>query len=452
MQSGNRCWTERKRERKDKVFVISAAESMSMKSRRNNTKSHSLRTHRGFYSDERDLREHLERRDQQDFQGENSVQRKWQSTKYDMEVQNLERRNSEYAFSSHSVSLNLKDYNCWKPINGQIKPSVREYTCVVNWRWRAVFCKGMLREKLTRIWRIDKTLLSRGKYWITTKIGRMSCAAWSGIAHSESIERDQVRRLQERLVYNEDSKKTSMILTHRAVLTVSTFLIKLLLPRVQESLAAKLECCDMHETIRVFLETFLIVNKLDEILMNYRFVQENWQHYSRIWEQKELRKFRAKNYGNQHFTLLSNRKQDKKSRRVESVQCLWLTMPRVLGLVLKAWQFRVISPRKCICKNSSTKQNVRAGSWMSEQKFTQRLVTKGEGQTFLTRKIGELSLVQMETFAISAQACHGRPWDYVERSGRRKEISPRTSILFSTKSEGTDWREKLKQTKGQYCD
>ena len=115
--------------------------------------------------------------------------------------------------------------------------------------------------------------------WITTKIGRMSCAAWSGIAHSESVERDQVRRLQERLVYNEDSKESSVILTHRAVLTVSTFLIKLLLPRVQESPAAKLECCDMHETIRVFLETFLIVNKLDEILMNYRFVQENWQHY-----------------------------------------------------------------------------------------------------------------------------------------------------------------------------
>ena len=25
-------------------------------------------------------------------------------------------------------------------------------------------------------------------------------------------------------------------------------------------------------------------------------------------------------------------------------------MPRVLGLVLKAWQFRVVSPRRCICK------------------------------------------------------------------------------------------------------
>ena len=282
----------------------------------------------------------------------------------------------------------------------------------------------------------------------------MSCAAWSRIAHSESIERDQVRRLQERLVYYGVSKESSVILTHRAVLTVSTFLIKLLLPRVQESRAGKLECCDIHETIWVFLETFLIDNMLDEIAKKYRFVRENWQHYSRIWEQKELRKFRAKNYCNQHFILLSNRKQDKKSRRVESVQCLWLTVPRVLGLVLKAWQFRIVSHRECICKNSSTKQNVRAGSWISEQKFTQRLVKKGEGQTFLTL-IGKLEnwvLFKWRQLQFSAQACHGTPWDYVERSGRRKEISPRTRILFSTKSEGTDWREKLKQTKGQSCD
>ena len=56
--------------------MISVTESMSKKSRRNSTRSHSLRTHRGFYSDERDLREHIERRAQQDFLGENSVQRK----------------------------------------------------------------------------------------------------------------------------------------------------------------------------------------------------------------------------------------------------------------------------------------------------------------------------------------------------------------------------------------
>ena len=49
----------------------------------------------------------------------------------------------------------------------------------------------------------------------------------------------------------------------------------------------------------------------------------------------------------------------------------------------------------------------------------------------------------------STHACHGTPR---ERSGRRKEISPGASILFSTESEGTDWREKLKQSEGQSCD
>ena len=62
-------------------------------------------------------------------------------------------------------------------------------------------------------------------------------------------------------------------------MTALTFLIKLLLPRVLESLAAKLECREMHERIRVFLEPFLIVNMLNEILKNYTMIQEIGQHH-----------------------------------------------------------------------------------------------------------------------------------------------------------------------------
>ena len=62
-------------------------------------------------------------------------------------------------------------------------------------------------------------------------------------------------------------------------MTMPTFLIKLLLPRVQDILAAKLECREIHERIRVFLESFLIVNLPDEILMNYTMIQEIWQHH-----------------------------------------------------------------------------------------------------------------------------------------------------------------------------
>ena len=89
----------RQREREDRDgSVISVGESMSRKSRRKSTRSHSRQTHREFYSDERDLREYFERRLQQAFQGENSVQRKLYSTELNMEMHYL----------IHNVSLNFK--------------------------------------------------------------------------------------------------------------------------------------------------------------------------------------------------------------------------------------------------------------------------------------------------------------------------------------------------------
>ena len=106
---------EREREREEREgSVISVAESMSRKSRRNSITSHSLQTHREFYSDERDL----DRRAQQAIRGDNSVQRKLYSTEYNMEIQNLERRNSEYAlFESQrgleSQRLQLLEANQW---------------------------------------------------------------------------------------------------------------------------------------------------------------------------------------------------------------------------------------------------------------------------------------------------------------------------------------------------
>ena len=60
-----------------------------MKCRRNSIRSHSLQTHREFYSDERDLRGHLERRAQQAVLDENSVQRTLYSTEYDTEIKNF---------------------------------------------------------------------------------------------------------------------------------------------------------------------------------------------------------------------------------------------------------------------------------------------------------------------------------------------------------------------------
>ena len=56
-------------------FATSVAKSMSMKSRRNSIRSHSFPTHKEFYSDERDLRGHLEWRAQHAILGEKSIHR-----------------------------------------------------------------------------------------------------------------------------------------------------------------------------------------------------------------------------------------------------------------------------------------------------------------------------------------------------------------------------------------
>ena len=107
------------REREEREgSVISGTESMSKKSPRNSTRSHSLQTHREFYSDEGHFREHFERRAQQAFLGEYSVQGQFFSTECNMEIQNLERRNSEYALIEsqrklESQRLQLLEANQW---------------------------------------------------------------------------------------------------------------------------------------------------------------------------------------------------------------------------------------------------------------------------------------------------------------------------------------------------
>ena len=81
----------RQREREEREgSVINVAESMS---RRNSTLSHSLQIHREFYSEERDLRDVNEELNKRVL-GTNSVHRKSYSTECNMEIQNLERRNS----------------------------------------------------------------------------------------------------------------------------------------------------------------------------------------------------------------------------------------------------------------------------------------------------------------------------------------------------------------------
>ena len=277
----------------------------------------------------------------------------------------------------------------------------------------------------------------------------------SGITYGESLERNQVRRLQELLVYIEDSE-----IFHDPDWLSSydgpTFLIKLLLLQVQESLAAILECCEIHGKIWVFQETFLVVNMLDEILMNCAMIREIWRRCWVFWEQKELRKVNAENHFSQHLYLaLPPFRQ--KVWTVESVLCSWLTVPWVLGLVFKAWQFRVISPRRCICRKFPDQTKFQSWIVNFRVEVCAKARNQWKGAKFLHRA-EDWRMFSAEDYWIlfkcrhlqfSTHACHGTPR---KGSGRRKEISPRTSILLSTESEGTDWREKLKQSKGQSCD
>ena len=232
-------------------------------------------------------------------------------------VWNEETQNVLYL--SHNGSLNLKDYSSWRPIKGQIKLSVREYTC-------------------PRIWRIEKPLLWRGKHWKTTKIGRNSYATWSGITHSESI--------LLRSWITEQLWRTYV--PHQALLTSSSRKLsrEVGMPR------------NTRENMSI-PGNVLIVNMLDETLMNCTLIQEIWQHHreslmmSRILRTAGIEKSESEEpLQSIPLLCLTARARQKKSRRWKSVFCLWfVTMPRVLGPVLKvAWQFRVISPRRCIWK------------------------------------------------------------------------------------------------------
>ena len=157
-----------------------------------------------------------------------------------------------------------------------------------------------------------------------------------------------------------------------------TFLIKLLKPRVQESPAAKLKCFEIQERIWVFLETLLIVNMVDEILMNYPIIQEIWQTPSGtaddVDNSEKIRK--SENSGSEEplqstFLPCFSVRARRKSRRQISLMSMTNHAVGIWTCTQVAWQFQVIYPRKCICI-SLTKRNFKAGSWIFKQDFAQK--------------------------------------------------------------------------------
>ena len=122
----------RQREREEREGSLISVVDVKEKSTEQ-YKSHSLQTHIVFYSDERDLREPLERRAQQAILDEKSVQRKLYSTEYNMEIQNSWRRNSEYALFESQRELESQRRQLLKANQWTDQAERGEYICVADW-------------------------------------------------------------------------------------------------------------------------------------------------------------------------------------------------------------------------------------------------------------------------------------------------------------------------------
>ena len=266
--SGNRCKTERE-EREGSV--ISVAESMSRKSRRNSMRSHSLQTHREFFSDQRDLREHLE----------------WKT-------QNLERRNSECALIESQRKLESQRLQ-FLEANQRADQAQRE-----------------------REYTLSKNL----KNW---KDAAMKRKTLKNNKERKKFLRNMIRNHAQWGLFFYDPELLSSY-------DVPTFLIKLFLPRVQESLAAKLECREIHERIWVFLETFWSSTcstrpwwyNYSRNLATPSGIADDVEdsENSRNWEKWERRTIAI----NTFLLCLSARARRKKSRRWK-VSCVFDSLP-----------------------------------------------------------------------------------------------------------------------------
>ena len=263
------------------------------------------------------------------------------------------------------MSLYLKEYNYWKPANEQSNLNVREYICVAKWRWKTIFIKEATQEVAEKLENWKHAAYQEEK----TEQQRRWSEEFPSQHDQESRTVSHVERSSTKITRTIGIcwrlKKSSMILTHRAVMTVPTILIKLLLPRVQESLAAKLECCYIHERNMSIPGTVFDCQRARRNPDELHDDSSNFATSSAILKTEGIEK---REIEEPLQTLPSPcfwvRARQKSPDDRNCLMSIWPTMPWVLGLVLKvAWQFRVISPRRCICKHCLTKRNFNAGSW-----------------------------------------------------------------------------------------
>ena len=205
--------------------------------------------------------------------------------------QSENKRNCRAGCTSDSIECYyyLRD-SFWKISNVKIKLSVRENICVANWRWRTVFTRNATQDVANNLKELKRTCIQEA---------------------NTSIQ----QRLKEFLMQDDKKSRTvSLFFYDLDILSsndVLTFLIKLLLLRVRESRAAKLECREIHETIWVFQETFQIVNMLDEIVMIQKIggIIGDYEN-RRNWE-----KWKRRTSAVNTFILFLGKSKTKRSRR-----------------------------------------------------------------------------------------------------------------------------------------
>ena len=95
--------------------------------------------------------------------------------------------------------------------------------------------------------------------------------------------------------------------------------------------------------------TLLIFNLHDEYLSD-DIMTQIWLYHRRCWEQKEVRKVGRRTMQQILLLCFFNKSKEVKSLDDKMSHSMWPTMPWVLGLVLRAWQFWVDPTRRRICK------------------------------------------------------------------------------------------------------
>ena len=170
-----------------------------------------------------------------------------------MEILNSERRNSEYALFESQQEIESQRRQLLKA-NQWAEQAQRERIHLCG----ELEMKDHLHQESCARNRREIEELKRRCYKEENEVTRRKMSECS-------MQHDQESRTESLFFYDPD-----LLSSYKR----PTFFIKLLLLRVQESPAAKLECCEIHERICVFLETFLIVNMPNEILKNYTMIQE----------------------------------------------------------------------------------------------------------------------------------------------------------------------------------